>query len=54
MKKESNDKKNRLFLWVTLAFVIQIMAWCVFVYFAEKSKPQEVPLEHLKQSPAVP
>jgi len=49
---ESNAEpkpKSRLFLYVTLAFAVQVMAWGVFLWFASHSNHDEVPLEHKRE-----
>jgi len=46
---EPKPARNRLFLWVALAFVIQALAWGVFLWFAQHSNHDEVPLEHTRQ-----
>jgi hypothetical protein len=49
VKKESSAKRHSLFFWVGLAFAVQIAAWCVFLWFAHKSQPDEVPLMHAEK-----
>jgi len=46
---EASPAKNRLLLWVALAFVIQALAWGVFLWFAQHSNHEEVPLEHTRK-----
>lgn len=36
--------RNRLWLWVTLAFLALIAAWAVLIIVAERHKPEPVPI----------
>lgn len=40
------SRRNRLFLWVGAAFLIQILAWCFLVWVSQKANHDEVPLQH--------
>jgi hypothetical protein len=38
---------RRPWLWVVLAFVVLLSAWCVLFYIALNNQPEVVPLKHL-------
>lgn len=38
---------RRPWLWVVLAFVVLLSAWCVLFYIALNNQPEVVPLRHL-------
>jgi hypothetical protein len=46
---EPKSGQNRLFVWVGLAFVVQMCAWGVFIWLSQKANHDEVPLEHKRQ-----
>jgi hypothetical protein len=44
--KANTGRGNRL-LWIVAGFfLVQVVAWSVFLYFAHKTKVEEVPLQH--------
>ncbi len=36
--------RNRLWLWVTLAFLALIAAWAVLIVIAERNRPEPIPI----------
>lgn len=38
-------KDYKLWIWVTLAFVIAIVVWTLFIYFAHVHQPEVIPVE---------
>jgi len=48
---KNTTKGNRLLWIVACVFVVQILAWSVFLHFARKSQPAEVPLSHRPPAP---
>lgn len=52
MKKASNG--NALLWFVAAAFAVQITAWILWLNFAGKHRPTEVPLETAPRKAATP